>query len=126
MGSGGGGAATEGALEDGGGGGGGGPAGGGAWDQFAANKALFGVTADFPEGDYTSSPKFTPEQVAAADAEAAALRAEGVAEGGVEGGGGGASEEARFSAVAGPRCGASVPFSDAAVGAKKKGAPRKK
>lgn len=46
------------------------------WDQFDENKRLFGVTASFPAEKYTSRldmASFTPEQVAAADAIAAAI-----------------------------------------------------
>ena len=39
----------------GGGGGGGGANGGGAWDQFAANKNMFGVDTTFDESMYTTS-----------------------------------------------------------------------
>jgi hypothetical protein len=92
------------------------------WNQFEQNASLFGVTADFPEGEYTSAlPIASAEQVAAAEAVAVAMRAEGVAEGGPEGGGEKeGAEEAQFSAVQGRRAGPANAFSDAGVGAKKK------
>ena len=130
------------ALGDGGGGGGGGKTkeGGKKWDQFAANEALFGVSAKFNPDLYTSkldASKFSAGDLARADAIAAAIatdttgldnphiRAERAAGGG--GASAGGDEEALHSAVLRPAGGAAPAapgtdtFTDAAVANKAAG-----
>jgi PAB1-binding protein PBP1 len=97
-----------------------------AWDQFAANEALFGVRAGFPEAAYTTTlnlAAFTPEQLARADALVASIAAGGAGaddDAGSEGSG--ADEEARFAAVRRPTAGAGAAradaFTDAGVAAR--------
>lgn len=103
-----------------------------AWDQFAANASLFGVgsgapagaagASSFPAELYTSKidlSRYTPKQLAAAEALAAeiATGGAGAAEGDGSDGGEDADgdEEARFSAVKGKGAAASGPARAAAA-----------
>lgn len=98
-----------------------------AWDQFAANEALFGVRAGFPEATYTTAlnlAAFTPEQLARADALVASIAAGGAGaddEAGSEGSEAG-DEEARFASVRRPAAGVEAAradaFTDAGVAAR--------
>jgi hypothetical protein len=117
----------DGGEKQGGRGGEGKGSGGRAWDQFAANEALFGVRAGFPEAAYTTTlnlAAFTPEQLARADALVASIAAGGAGaddEAGSDGSETG-DEEARFSAVRRPATKAEAAradaFTDAGVAAR--------